>query len=137
MNTVVFACIHNAGRSQMAAHFFNHLADPARARAISAGTHPADQVNPVVVEAMAEVGIDVSQAVPQRLTAELAIGAAVLFTMGCGDACPYVPGLRIEDWPLPDPRGQGIDAVRAIRDTIRVHVAALLAAEGWGREVSR
>jgi arsenate reductase len=131
MTTVVFACIHNAGRSQMAAHLFNHFADPARARAVSAGTDPADRVNPVVVVAMAELGIDVSGAVPQRLTAELAAGAGRLFTMGCGDACPYVPGLQIDDWPLPDPRGQDLDAVRAIRDDIRSRVVALLAAEGW------
>jgi arsenate reductase len=131
MTTVIFACIHNAGRSQMAAHVFNHLADPARARAVSAGTDPADRVNPVVVAAMAEIGIDVSAAVPQRLTAELAAGAGRLFTMGCGDACPYVPGLRIDDWPLPDPRGQDLPAVRAIRDDIRARVVALLDAEGW------
>ena len=131
MTRVLFACIHNAGRSQMAAHFFNHLADPARARAVSAGTHPADRVNPVVVAAMAEVGIDASGAVPQRLTAALAAGVDRLFTMGCGDECPYVPGLRIDDWPLPDPRGQDLAAVRAIRDDIRSRVVALLAAEGW------
>lgn len=131
MTTVIFACVHNAGRSQMAAHFFNHLVDPMKARALSAGTQPADRVNPVVVVAMAEVGIDVSKAVPQRLTVELASGAQVLFTMGCGDECPYVPGLRIEDWPLPDPRGKDLDSVRAIRDDIRGRVEELLRAEAW------
>lgn len=133
MTTVIFACVHNAGRSQMAAHFFRHLADPAKATAISAGTQPAERVNPAVVEAMAEVGIDVSGARPQRLTAELATGAARLFTMGCGDECPFVPGLRIDDWPLPDPRGKDLDTVRAIRDEIRARVSGLVAAEGWGR----
>jgi len=133
VTTVIFACIHNAGRSQMAAHFFNHLADPARARAVSAGTQPADRVNPVVVGAMAEVGIDVSKASPQRLTAELAAGAQALFTMGCGDECPYVPGLRVEDWPLPDPRGKDLDSVRAIRDEIRSRVERLIDTEGWRR----
>lgn len=133
MTTVIFACIHNAGRSQMAAHFFRHLADPAKATAISAGTNPADRVNPVVVEAMAEVGIDVSGAVPQKLTAALAQGAQRLFTMGCGDECPYVPGLRIDDWPLPDPRGRDLATVRAIRDEVRARVEALIATEGWGR----
>lgn len=133
MTTVIFACIHNAGRSQMAAHFFDHLADPTRARAISAGTQPVDRVNPVVVAAMAEVGIDVSGAVPRKLTVELAEGASRLFTLGCGDACPYVPGLRVEDWPLPDPRGQDLETVRQIRDQVRARVERLVADEGWGR----
>jgi arsenate reductase (thioredoxin) len=133
MKTVIFACVHNAGRSQMSAAFFNLLSDPARARAISAGTQPADRVHPVVVEAMKEVGIDLSGARPQRLTEELARGAQLLVTMGCGDECPYVPGLRIDDWPLPDPKGQALEQVRATRDDIRRRVAALLAAEGWAR----
>jgi arsenate reductase len=130
---VIFACVHNAGRSQMAAAFFDHLADPTKARATSAGTQPAARVHPVVVDAMAEVGIDVSGARPQLLTAELAAGASILFTMGCGDECPYVPGLRIDDWPLPDPRGQDLAAVRVIRDEIRGRVERLLAAESWSR----
>ena len=130
---VLFVCVHNAGRSQMAAHFFRHLADPAKATAISAGTQPAVRVNPVVVAAMAEVGLDVSGAVPQRLTPALCDGADRLFTMGCGDECPHVPGLRIDDWPLPDPRGKELAAVRAIRDEVRARVAALVAAEGWSR----
>jgi protein-tyrosine-phosphatase len=126
---VIFACVHNAGRSQMSAAFFNKFADPKRAIAISAGTHPAEQVHPVVVEAMLEVGIDLSGAKPQKLTYELAKDAALLVTMGCGDECPYVPGLRRDDWPLTDPKGQGIDSVRKTRDEIRDRVLALLAEE--------
>lgn len=133
MSRVVFACVHNAGRSQMAAAFFDDLADPTKARAISAGTQPAERVHPVVVDVMAEVGIDVSTARPQLLTADLAEGASILFTMGCGDECPYVPGLRIEDWPLPDPRGQDLAAVRVIRDDIRARVEEHLARESWSR----
>lgn len=132
MNRVVFACVHNAGRSQMAAAFFNRLADPARAQAVSAGTAPGDNVHPEVVEAMREVDVDLAAARPQRLTAELAAGAAMLITMGCGDACHVEPGTRIEDWPLQDPKGQSVQHVRAIRDTISTRVAALVAREGWG-----
>jgi arsenate reductase len=128
--TVVFACVHNAGRSQMAAAFFNALADPARARAVSAGTQPADRVNPVVVEAMRESGIDVSAAVPQRLTEALARHASLLVTMGCGDECPFVPGLRRDDWPLDDPAGQPLERVRGIRDDIRRRVHTLVTREG-------
>jgi protein-tyrosine-phosphatase len=113
----------------MSAAFFNEFADPAKARAISAGTQPAEHVHPVVVEAMLEVGIDLRHAQPQRLTAELAQGAELLVTMGCGDDCPYVPGLRRDDWPLPDPKGQGIDAVRKTREEIRGRVLDLLAKE--------
>ena len=126
MRTFIFACVHNAGRSQMSAALFNQFADPARARAISAGTHPAEHVHPVVVDAMQEVGIDLSSAKPQKLTSELAQGAEMLITMGCGEECPYVPGLRREDWPLPDPKGQGIETVRQTRDEIRKRVIALL-----------
>jgi arsenate reductase (thioredoxin) len=133
MNKVIFACVHNAGRSQMAAAFFRELADPAKATAISAGTNPADRVHPEVVVAMQEVGIDVSGAQPRRLTQELASDATLLITMGCGDACPYVPDLRVDDWALQDPKGQSTEAVRAIRDDIRGRVAALVAAEGWAR----
>ncbi len=129
MQTVIFACVHNAGRSQMSAAFFNEFADPAKARAISAGTKPAEHVHPVVVDAMLEVGIDLRNATPQRLTAELAQGAELLITMGCGDDCPYVPGLRRDDWPLPDPKGQGIDAVRKTREEIRARVLDLLTKE--------
>ncbi|PTU31759.1 arsenate reductase ArsC [Stenotrophobium rhamnosiphilum] len=132
MKTVIFACVHNAGRSQMSASFFNHLADPTKARAISAGTQPADRVHPEVLEVMKEVGIDLTNAIPQKLTAELAQGATLLVTMGCGDECPYVPGLRRDDWPLQDPKGQSGNRVREIRDDIRNRVAELLKAEGWG-----
>ena len=130
MSTYVFACVHNAGRSQMAAAFFNRLASPAKARAISAGTSPGGRVHPEVVEAMREAGIDLTGAVPQRLTADLAAGARMLITMGCGDQCPFVPGARVEDWPLQDPKGQPPDVVRAIRDEIRDRVAGLVAREG-------
>ena len=130
MRTYIFACIHNAGRSQMSAAFFNQLADPTKAHAISAGTQPAQHVHPVVVEVMREAGIDLSHAHPQKLTAELAQGAEMLITMGCGDECPFVPGLRRDDWPIPDPKGQPLEQVRAIRDGIRDRIAALLLAEG-------
>jgi arsenate reductase len=129
--TVLFACIHNAGRSQMAAAWFNALSDPARARAISAGTEPGARVHPEVIEAMREVGIDLSPVKPQRLTDELASTAAVLVTMGCGEACPVVPGLRRMDWPLEDPKGKPVERVREIRDEVRGLVAALVASEGY------
>ena len=126
MRTYIFACIHNAGRSQMSAAFFNQLADPIRAHAISAGTQPADHVHPIVIDVMREVGIDLSIAKPQKLTAELAQHAEMLITMGCGDECPYVPNLRRADWSLPDPKGKSIESVRAIRDDIRDRITALL-----------
>jgi arsenate reductase len=126
MRTFIFACIHNAGRSQMSAAFFNQLADPTKARAISAGTQPGERVHPIVVEAMREVGIDLSAAKPQKLTPELAAGAEMLITMGCGDECPYVPGLKRADWPLPDPKGQGIEAVRTIRNDIQARIKSLV-----------
>ncbi len=131
MKTVIFACVHNAGRSQMAAAFFDRLANPALARALSAGTQPGSRLHPEVVEVMREAGIDLSSAKPQLLTTELATGAHLLITMGCGDACPVVPGLRRDDWPLPDPKGQPLARVRGIRDDIRARVSRLLAAEGW------
>ena len=133
METVVFACVHNAGRSQMAAAWFNALADPAKARAASAGTKPGDRVHPIVVDAMREAGIDLSGNLPQRLTSDLVEGAALLVTMGCGDECPFVPGLQTSDWPLPDPKGQPIETVRSIRDDIRHRVLELLRARGWSR----
>ena len=133
MTTVIFACVHNAGRSQMAAALFNAAADPARARAVSAGTEPAARVHPEVVDVMREVGIDLAVARPQRLTAELAAGAALLVTMGCGESCPVVPGLRRDDWALPDPKGRPRDEVRAIRDEIRRRVEQLIAELGAGR----
>lgn len=123
---VIFACIHNAGRSQMAAAFFNKFADPAKAQAISAGTQPADNVHPCVLTAMKQVGIDLSEVKPQLLTDELASDANLLVTMGCGEACPYVPGLKRDDWPLPDPKGKADDEVCAIRDEIKSGVVRLL-----------
>ena len=131
MTSLVFACVHNAGRSQMAAAFFNALADPAKARAISAGTDPAHHVHPEVVDVMREVGIDLSEARPQRPTDELAARAHVLVTMGCGETCPVVPGLRRLEWDLPDPKGQPADRVRRIRDEIRERVARLVVSERW------
>jgi arsenate reductase len=107
----------------MAAAFFNAAA-PGDARAISAGTQPAERVHPEVVAAMQEVGLDLTSAVPRQLTPESAAGAAWLITMGCGDACPFVPGARVEDWPLPDPKGKSLDAVRTIRDDVRARVEA-------------
>ena len=124
---VLFACVHNAGRSQMAAALLNQLADPTQVRALSAGTQPAAHVHPVVAGVMQEVGIDLTQVLPQRLTSELAAQADLLITMGCGEACPVVPGLAREDWPLPDPKGQPLERVRAIRDEIRARVEQLLA----------
>ena len=131
MKKVVFACVHNAGRSQMAAAFFNALADPAKARAISAGTQPAARVHPGVVAAMDEVGIDLSKETPQRLTPELAAGAAMLITMGCGDQCPVVPGAQQDDWPIADPKDEPAAVVRKIRDEIRQRVGTLIAGEQW------
>ncbi|HEY1257380.1 MAG TPA: arsenate reductase ArsC [Terracidiphilus sp.] len=130
MFKVIFACIHNAGRSQMAAAFFNQLADPAKAVAVSAGTDPGLRVHPEVLTAMQEIGIDLSSAKPQKLTEELARDAQLLITMGCGDKCPYVPGLRRDDWPLRDPKGQPVDEVRGIRDEIKGRVKSLLDHEG-------
>ncbi|MBW4037366.1 MAG: arsenate reductase ArsC [Acidobacteria bacterium] len=129
MRTFIFACVHNAGRSQMSAAFFNQFADITQARSVSAGTTPAACVHPVVVDVMREVGIDLSNAQPQKLTEELVQRAEMLITMGCGDACPHVPGLRRADWPLPDPKGQDIGDVRKIRDEIRSRVIALLEEE--------
>jgi arsenate reductase len=136
MKTVIFACVHNAGRSQMAAAFFNALTDGGRARALSAGTQPGTRVHPEVLEAMKEIGIDLSAAKPTLLTDTLAQGAELLITMGCGEACPHVPGLRRDDWPLQDPKGQPVEQVRRIRDDVRARVEALLAREGWGRASS-
>jgi arsenate reductase len=136
MDRVIFACVHNAGRSQMAAAFFSEMAEPMRAEAISAGTQPGDRVHPEVVDVMREVGIDLSSKRPRKLTDELARGASLLITMGCGDECPYVPGLLRDDWPLTDPRGQPIEEVRRIRDDIRNRVSALVDAGGWRRTAS-
>ena len=133
MKTVLFACIHNAGRSQMAAAWFNALADGARARAISAGTEPGARVHPEVLTAMHEVGVALDGIAPQKLTDELAATASILITMGCGQACPVVPGLRRMDWPLEDPKGKPVERVREIRDAVRARVVALVDAEGWSR----
>ncbi len=123
--TVLFVCVHNAGRSQMAAGFLQQLGG-SHVRVLSAGSMPASEINPVAVEAMAEVGIDITAARPQALTTEAVQESDVVVTMGCGDACPYYPGKRYEDWVLDDPAGQGIEAVRPIRDEIRSRVEALL-----------
>jgi arsenate reductase len=131
MKNIVFACVHNAGRSQMAAALFNRWANPAQAHAISAGTEPGDRVHPEVVSAMKELGIDLSAARPQRLTDDLAGAADMLVTMGCGDACPIVPRAERADWPLPDPKGKPIHEVRAIRSEIERRVQSLLAEKGW------
>jgi arsenate reductase len=131
MKTVLFACVHNAGRSQIAAAWFNRLADSSRARAISAGTDPGPHVHPEVITAMREVGIDLAAASTTRLTPDLAQQAQLLVTMGCGDACPYVPGAKRDDWPLEDPKGKRIERVREIRDEIRDRVQALIDREGW------
>jgi arsenate reductase (thioredoxin) len=124
--TIIFACVHNAGRSQMAAAFFNRLADPKKARATSAGTDPGDRVHPEVAVAMRESGIDLAGATPQRLTPDVARDAAWLITMGCGEACPFIPGARVVDWALEDPKGQPIERVRAIRDEIEQRVRAFV-----------
>jgi arsenate reductase (thioredoxin) len=131
MTTVIFACVHNAGRSQMAAAFLNAMAGRGRVRGLSAGTEPGDRVHPEVVEAMREVGIDLSRARPQLLTEALARGAELLITMGCGEACPFVPGLKRDDWPVEDPKGQPLERVRQIRDEVRARVQQLIAQEGW------
>ena len=135
MKTVIFACVHNAGRSQIAAAFFNAIADPARARALSAGTQPGPRVHPEVVAAMREVDIDLSGATPRLLTDDLARTADLLITMGCGDACPAVPGLARDDWPLPDPKEQPLARVREIRDEIRARVEGLVAKIGGGARI--
>jgi arsenate reductase len=132
VKTYVFACIHNAGRSQMAAAWLKKLASPEKARAVSAGTEPGTQVHPVVLEAMKEVGVDLSTAVPQKLTDDLARGASMLITMGCGEACPVVPGLRREDWPLEDPKGKPMERVREIRDDVRSRIQDLIGREQLG-----
>jgi arsenate reductase len=128
---VVFACVANAGRSQMAAALFNSRADPTRARAISAGTRPGTQVHPEVVTAMRDLGIDLSSATPQYLSSDLVKDAHIVITMGCGDECPLVPGVEREDWPMDDPKGQPVEAVRGIRDEIKRRVEALVKERNW------
>ena len=131
MKTVIFACIHNAGRSQMAAAWFNALADANKARAISAGTNPGPRVHPEVMQAMREVGIDLEGATPRKLTDELASDASILITMGCGEQCPHVPGLRHLDWPLEDPKGKPVERVREIREQVKGLVEDLVRTEAW------
>ena len=123
--SVLFVCIHNAGRSQMAAGYLRHLAGD-RIEVRSAGSMPADQINPIAVEAMREEGIDITAEQPKVLTPEAVQASDVVITMGCGDACPFYPGKRYEDWKLDDPAGQGIDAVRPIRDDIRARIEGLI-----------
>ncbi len=123
--SVLFVCVHNAGRSQMAAAYLTHLSGGA-VEVRSAGSAPGDAVNPTAVEAMREEGIDISAEQPKVLTADAVQASDVVVTMGCGDTCPYFPGTRYEDWVLEDPAGQGIDVVRPIRDEIRGRVLALL-----------
>jgi arsenate reductase len=136
MKTVLFACVHNAGRSQMAAALFNAAADPGKARAVSAGTEPGPRVHPEVLAAMKEMQIDLSGVRPQKLTDELASRTDLLITMGCGETCPHVPGLRRDDWPLEDPKGKPIERVRQIRDDVERRVRLLIEKEGWGRSAS-
>ncbi|MGW9627461.1 arsenate reductase ArsC [Microbacterium sp. NPDC055521] len=124
--SVLFVCVHNAGRSQMAAGFLRDVAGD-RIEVRSAGSMPADQINPVAVEAMGELGIDITAEQPKVLTPEAVQASDVVITMGCGDACPFFPGKRYEDWKLDDPAGQGIDAVRPIRDEIRSRIEKLVA----------
>ena len=123
--SVLFVCVHNAGRSQMAAGFLRDIAGD-RIEVRSAGSMPADQINPIAVEAMGELGIDITTEQPKVLTTEAVQASDVVITMGCGDACPFFPGKRYEDWKLDDPAGQGIDAVRPIRDEIRSRIERLV-----------
>jgi len=124
--TVLFVCVHNAGRSQMAAGYLTALAGD-QVNVLSAGSEPKDQINPVAIDAMAEEGIDIANNVPKILTTDAVKESDVVITMGCGDACPIFPGKRYEDWELDDPAGQGIDAVRPIRDDIKRRIEGLLA----------
>ena len=124
--TVLFVCIHNAGRSQMAAGYLRELSGGA-VEVRSGGSEPGDQINPMAIQAMAEEGIDIAQAVPRLMTTEQVKDSDVVITMGCGDVCPILPGTRYEDWELTDPKGKSIDEVRPIRDDIKLRVTALLA----------
>jgi arsenate reductase len=133
---VLFACVHNAGRSQMAAAFFNAIADPARFAGESAGLEPAPQVHPEIVAVMREVGFDLVAATPRVLTNEIQRGTFFLVTLGCGERCPLVPGARRVGWPLEDPKGKPLERVREIRDEVRRRVELLVAEHGWGRDGS-
>ena len=134
MTRVIFACVHSAGRSQMAAALFNRRVRPGVAEAVAAGTQPAERVHPEVVAVMKEIGVDLSAARPRLLDDALAASASLLVTMGCGEACPFVPGLEVVDWALPDPKGRPAETVREIRDEIARKVDALVRARGWGAE---
>jgi arsenate reductase len=136
MTKVLFACVHNAGRSQMAAALFNTLADPAKAIAISAGTQPGAQVHHEVVQAMREMGIDLSAVKPRQLTPDLGASVHMLIMMGCGERCPVVPGIERDDWPLDDPKGQPVERVRDIRDDVALRVRRLLASRGWANSAA-
>ena len=130
MKTFLFACVHNAGRSQMSAAFFNSIADPTKAVGISAGTEPGGHVHPEVIEVMKEVGIDLSEVKPQLLTPKMAANVNYMVTMGCGAVCPIIPQIRREDWPLEDPKGKPIERVREIREDIKRRIEDL--AEKFG-----
>lgn len=131
LETVIFACVHNAGRSQMAAAFFNKYVDPTKATAVSAGTNPAALVHPEVKAVMDEIAISLNDHRPKLLTAELAKNANLLITMGCKENCPYIPGLKILDWPFQDPKDQSLEKVRDIRDNIKTKVLNFLMENNW------
>ena len=133
--TVLFACVQNAGRSQIAAALFARAADPSKARALSAGTRPAERIHAEVIDALAELGIDVTGAQPRKLDETLARRADLLVTMGCGEECPWVPGLEVLDWKIADPAGKDPERVRAIRDEIEHRVRGLVAERGWERSL--
>jgi arsenate reductase len=133
VSRILFACTRNAGRSQMAVAFFDKLADPRRARALSAGTEPSGTVDPKVIEAMRETGIDLAPSLPRRLNLCLAMAAGHLVTMGCGPELPFFAGVKVEDWPIDDPKGQPIERVREIRDEIRSRVKHMIDTRGWAR----
>ena len=135
MIDVIFACVHNAGRSQMAAAFFNEFADPTKARGLSAGTQPGERVHPEVLDAMREVGIDLAGVKPQKLTAKMVAECRWLLTMGCGDECPIAPFfVQKRDWPLEDPKGKPVERVREIREDVHARVSAFIAENGWSRD---
>lgn len=133
MKSVLFACVHNAGRSQMSAAFFNARVDPSLARGISAGSEPGTRIHPEVVTVMKEVGIDLSEVKPRIITLEMAAEVSYLVTMGCGPVCPVIPQVRREDWPLEDPKGKPLPRVREIRDDIRKRVEELIERFAWTR----
>ena len=133
---VIFVCMHNAGRSQMAAAFFNQLADPTRARAIAAGTRAGRSVDPKVLEAMHEVGLDLGEALARRLSVHLAMAGSHVITMGCAEDVPFLAGVSVRDWPIEDPRGESAERVREIRDLIRSRVKEMVDAQGWARALA-